>query len=194
MIISMVEAYGQLGLFLVMILQTIIVIIPSEGVLVFAGAIGIPLIDIVIYGGSGLIAGSVIAFFLARWGGRPIVERMLGEKWTTRIDGWVVNHGGKAILLTRLVPVMPFDLISYISGVTPIKFRTYIIATVLGAFPRCLMLAFLGAIGGDFLKALGFTLDLIFVLGICGMAVLIYLDRKGCLSIIWRKLIKVRGP
>lgn len=186
----MVEAYGRLGLFIVMVIQTIIAPIPSEGVLVFAGAIGISLIDVTIYGGLGLIIGSIIAFFLARWGGRPIVEKLLGQKWTSRIDNWVVNHGGKAIFLTRLVPVLPFDLISYISGVTSIEFHTYLVATVLGAFPRCLMLAFLGAIGGDFLKMFGFSLDMIFVLGIFGLILLAYLDRKGYLSVFWKKMIK----
>lgn len=188
MITSVVEAYGQFGLFAVMVIQTIIAPIPSEGVLIFVGAIGMSLVDIIIYGGLGLIVGSVIAFFVGRHGGKPIVKKILGEKWTSRVDGWVDNHGGKAILLTRLVPILPFDLISYISGVTSIKFSTYLLATALGAFPRCLVLAFLGAIAGNTLMMIGLGLDLIFIIGVCGLVLFAYLDRKGYFDALRKKI------
>ena len=62
MLNSMIAAYGQIGLLIVMIIQTIIAPIPSEALLIFSGAIGIKIIDIVIFGGLGTIIGSIIAF------------------------------------------------------------------------------------------------------------------------------------
>ena len=180
----MIASYGQIGLLIVMVVQTIIAPIPSEVLLLFAGAIGISLIDVTIFGGSGLLIGAVIAFFIARYGGRPIVEKLLGKKWTVAIDTWVTENGGKSIFFTRLVPFIPFDLISYISGVTSLSFKSYFIATLLGVFPRCLMLAALGGVAGGFMIFLGLGIDLIMVVGMVGFVVLAYLERKGRLGTI----------
>ncbi len=180
----MIASYGQIGLLIVMVVQTIIAPIPSEVLLLFAGAIGISLIDVTIFGGSGLLIGAVIAFLIARYGGRSIVEKLLGKKWTVAIDTWVTENGGKAIFFTRLVPFIPFDLISYISGVTSLSFKSYFIATLLGAFPRCLMLAALGGVAGGFLIFLGLGIDLIMVIGMVSFVLLAYLERKGYLGTV----------
>jgi len=180
----MIASYGQIGLLIVMVVQTIIAPIPSEVLLLFAGAIGISLIDVTIFGGSGLLIGAVIAFLIARYGGRSIVEKLLGKKWTVAIDMWVTENGGKAIFFTRLVPFIPFDLISYISGVTSLSFKSYFIATLLGAFPRCLMLAALGGVAGGFLIFLGLGIDLIMVIGMVSFVLLAYLERKGYLGTV----------
>jgi len=186
---SMIAAYGQWGLLIVMFVQTIIAPIPSEALLVFAGALGIGLFDIVLFGGVGLLLGSIAAFYIGRIGGRPVVEKMLGKKWMGRVDGWVTKNGAKAILLTRLTPFVPFDLISYISGATSLSFRSYIVATVLGAFPRCLFLAFLGTIAKDVLMLIGIGLELTFIAGIAGLVVIAYLDNKGYLAAIGNSML-----
>jgi uncharacterized membrane protein YdjX (TVP38/TMEM64 family) len=180
-LVSLVESYGQIGLTLVMIVQTIIAPIPSEALLLFAGAV-LPIYDVLVFGGLGLIVGSVIAFHIAKRGGRPVVVKIIGEKWTNIMDEWVTRNGTKAILVTRIVPVVPFDLVSYVSGITPIKFHNYLIATVVGAIPRILFLAYIGSVLGDTFMVLGGTLEIIFVLGIGGFMALAYLERKGYLG------------
>ncbi len=174
----MVETYGQVGLTTVMIIQTLIAPIPSEALLMFAGAI-LPLWDVLIFGGLGLIIGSVIAFFVARYGGRPIVIKMIGEKWVDSVDNWVSRNGAKAILFTRIVPIIPFDMISYVSGVTKMNFSDYFIATVIGSIPRILLLVYLGNIIGGILAGLGTSIDVIFVIAIVGFIILAYMERKG---------------
>lgn len=181
-LVAMVETYGKLGLTAVMIVQTIIAPIPSEALLMFAGAIGIGILDVLIFGGGGLIIGSIIAFFIARRGGRPLVVKMVGEKWTDSVDAWVSKNGAKAILFTRLIPVIPFDLISYVSGVTSMGFRDYLIATIIGAVPRCIFLAYAGSLAGGILVSLGAGIEIVFAIGIIGFIVLLYLERKGYIS------------
>ena len=141
---SAIQSHGSMGLMFVMIIQTIIAPIPSEAMLMFAGAIGIKLFDIVIFGGLGLIIGSVIAFYIARMGGKPIIVKLIGEKWINRVDKWVEKNGVKAIIFTRLIPIIPFDLISYMSGITSLDFKYYLLATIIGSFPRTLILAVIG--------------------------------------------------
>jgi len=189
MLTSFIGAYGQIGLFIVMIIQTIIAPISSEALLIFASVIGIQLFDIVLFGGSGLVAGAVIAFYIGRLGGKPIIDKLLGRKWTARVDNWVSEHGTKAILITRLLPFIPFDLISYISGVTSLKARNYFIATALGAFPRTLLLALMGIGAKGFLLWLGIGLELAIFIGIVGFVVIIYMDRKGYIDILERGII-----
>jgi uncharacterized membrane protein YdjX (TVP38/TMEM64 family) len=180
-LVSLVESYGQIGLTLVMIVQTIIAPIPSEALLLFAGAV-MPLYDVLIFGGLGLIVGSIIAFNIAKRGGRPVVVNIIGEKWTNIMDDWMSRNGTKAILVTRIIPVVPFDLVSYVSGITPIKFRNYLIATVIGAIPRILFLAYVGSLLGSTFMVFGGTLEIMFVVAIGGFMGLAYLDRKGYLG------------
>jgi len=173
-----------------MIFQTIVAFIPSEAVLMFAGAIGIKLFDIVIFGGIGLIIGAIIAFYIAKIGGKPIIAKLIGEKWINRVDKWVEKNGVKAILLSRLIPVIPFDLISYISGVTSLDFKYYLLATIIGSFPRALMLAAVGVSAKTILNVIGVGLELTIVLGVIGFIILTYLDRKGYLSSFANKIIE----
>ena len=180
-LVSLVETHGQIGLALVMIVQTIIAPIPSEALLLFAGAV-LPLYDVLVFGGIGLIVGSIIAFNIAKRGGRPVVVKIIGKKWTNIMDDWVSKNGTKAILVTRIIPVVPFDLVSYVSGITPIRFHNYLIATILGAIPRILFLAYIGSLLGSTFMVLGGTLEIMFVVAIGGFMVLAYLERKGYLG------------
>lgn len=185
-----IAAYGPWGLFGVMVIQTIIAPIPSEALLLFAGIIGISLLNVTLFGGLGLIVGAVLAFYIARWGGKPIIDKLLGTKWVGVLDTWVEKHGTIAIFATRLVPIIPFDLISYCCGITDLPSRNYLAATVLGAFPRCLMLAALGTAFGEVFAAIGLGLEVILVLGLSGLIVLIWMDRTGYIDLLGNRIIK----
>jgi len=194
-LVVLVSTYGKLGLAAAMFLQTVIAIIPSEAVLMFAGALGIGIWDIVVYGGAGLIAGSVFAFYAGRYGGRPVVVKVIGKKWAAEMDAWITRKGAKAILLTRLVPVIPFDMVSYASGVTRIRFRDYFLATAVGALPRCLFLAYAGSVAGGMLTALGTSIEIVFAAGIVGLIALAWLERKGYIGDLRNTIIgkTIRG-
>jgi len=179
-----------------MILQTIVAPISSEVVLMFAGTIGMNLFDVVLFGGIGLLIGSIIAFYIARFGGKPIIIKLIGKKWLNRVDKWIEKNGAIAIFITRLVPVVPFDLISYMSGITKIKFKHYFSATLLGAFPRTYLLAIAGVSVKEILALFGIGMELTLTIGILGFILLAYLDRRGYLSVlsnfILKKLIRKR--
>ena len=180
-----IQGYGPWGLLVVMIVQTIIAPIPSEAMIMFAGAIGIPVWNVVVFGGIGTLIGALIAFWIARKGGRPVVMKLLGDEWVENLDEWVNEHGKMCIFITRLIPIIPFDLISYITGVTSLSFRDYLIATVLGVFPRMLILSVIGSTAGAVLKWVGLGLEITIILGTIGFIALIWLDRKG--KIGWLK-------
>jgi len=176
---TMVTQYGSLGLFVVMVIQTIIAPLPSEMVIMLAGAIGISFPIVVAYGGLGLIVGAIIAFFIAKVGREVVVEKLVSKKWMKRVDKWVEEKGTLAILISRLIPLVPFDLVSYVAGLTKIEFKNYLLATILGAFPRVAVLALAGSSTGSFLAMLGMTIETIFYLGIAAILAFLILDKFG---------------
>jgi undecaprenyl-diphosphatase len=142
---------GPIGLFLVMIAQAILAPIPSEGILILAGGAfsityGFPLgiIIVGIVGGLGELGGALIAFYISKFGGRPIAKRLIGEKNLEFADNWFTKYGGWAVLIGRLIPFIPFDAVSYGAGLTKMKVKTFMLATVVGAFPRAFLYAYFG--------------------------------------------------
>lgn len=136
-----------LGLILFIIfmgIQGILVPIPSELVLLCSGLIWDIQLGTFI-GIIGSMAAGVITYYIAILGGRPLVERFLGQENLDIIDLYIDKYGAGAIIIARAFPFMPFDPISYASGFLNIKFRTYFIATLLGSIVRCLFYAWLGS-------------------------------------------------
>ena len=172
-----------------MILQTLLVHIPSEGVIVFAGALGVDFLKIILFAGFGLFTGSLIAFFLGRLGREAVVSKIVGEKWMKIVDSWCERHGWKGVILARLVPIIPFDLISYLSGVTSIKLKTYALATLVGVFPRVFFLALVGSALHEFLHLLEVGIEITFLGGVALLLLLAYLDAKGWIDLTQTKVV-----
>ncbi|MDD5417307.1 MAG: VTT domain-containing protein [Candidatus Nanoarchaeia archaeon] len=150
-----VSAFGYAGLLIAMVVQAIIVIIPSEGVLMLAGAV-FGLFGAGIFGGIGELLGAVTGFYIAKKGGRPIAEKLVGKDNIKFADKWFERWGGWAVLAARLAPFIPFDAISYGAGLTKIKFSTFMKATTVGAFPRAFFFAWLGILAQQKIATEGF--------------------------------------
>ncbi len=145
----LVNVLGGIGLFAAMIIQAVLVVIPSEGVLVVAGMLMSPW-EVTLWAGLGSIAGASISFLIAKKGGRPVVKKLLGESTLKFMDGWVNRWGDKGVLIGRLVPFIPYDPISYLSGVTSMKFKKFTAYNALGTVPRIIMYATLGNFAARF--------------------------------------------
>lgn len=98
---------------------------------------------------AGATAGSALAFLIARYLARPAVERRLGrDERLQRIDRAVEAQGLKVVLLLRLSPVFPFTLLNYALGVTRVRARDYLLASV-GMLPGTLLYVYYGKAAGD---------------------------------------------
>ena len=188
-VFELVQTYGPLGLFLAMILQTVIVQIPSEAVVVFAGALGIDLLVVFLASSFGLFLGGLLAFWIGKTGGRAIIRKLIGKKWMEIIDRWGEKVGVKGILIARLIPLIPFDLISYLAGLTSLGWKEYTIATFIGVFPRCFLLSFLGSILSQFFSLIGVGVEIILLFGTIGLIVLAYLDSRGYIDVFKMRII-----
>lgn len=92
----------------------------------------------------GAMLGAAVAFGLARLFGQPFVRSVLSVHQWQRITNWSEAHGGQTLLVSRLIPLIAFNLINYAAGLTAISWWTFLWATGLGILPLTLLLAVLG--------------------------------------------------
>lgn len=92
---------------------------------------------------AGATVGATGAFLLGRVLGRTAVEHLAGPR-VGRIDRALARKGFATVLLLRLVPLMPFNLMSVTAGVTGIRLRDYVLATAVGIIPGTFAYAALG--------------------------------------------------
>jgi uncharacterized membrane protein YdjX (TVP38/TMEM64 family) len=94
----------------------------------------------------GSTAGAAAAFLVARslahdW----VAGRVAGRPTLVAIGRAVEIDGFKVVLLTRLSPVFPFNLLNYAYGLTAVPFRTYVLASWIGMLPGTIMYVYLGS-------------------------------------------------
>lgn len=92
----------------------------------------------------GAMLGASAAFGLVRRLGRPFVRRFLPDHHQRRLADWSHAHGGAALLISRLIPLIAFNLINFAAALTEISWWTFLWATGLGILPLTVLLAVLG--------------------------------------------------
>ena len=158
-----IATYGYAAIFLLMLLESACVPIPSEVTMLFGGALvsapflaadqQLALVPVVLAGTAGNLVGSWLAFAVGVVGGRPLVERwgrylLLRPHEIDRAHVWFERRGEAAVFVARLLPVIR-TFISLPAGVAGMDLRRFTIYTVLGCLPWCLALAALGVAVGD---------------------------------------------
>lgn len=94
----------------------------------------------------GSVAGATAAFLLGRTLARAWVEqRIVGSARFRAIDDAIAREGFRVVLLLRLSPVFPFNLLNYTLGLTRVPLRHYVVASALGMAPGTLLYVYIGA-------------------------------------------------
>jgi uncharacterized membrane protein YdjX (TVP38/TMEM64 family) len=93
------------------------------------------------------VLGGLAGFALARWLGREAVTRLAGPR-LARADALLSRRGTLAVLTGRLVPVVPFTLVSYAGGLSGIRLRDYLTGTAVGLVPGTVLHVAIGATVG----------------------------------------------
>lgn len=96
-----------------------------------------------IYGLIGIQLGAVIAFTIARVFGAETVRRWIGERAARRLEGSETTLMA-IVVVSRLVPVISFDVISYAMGLTPLRLWRFAFANLIGVIPMTVLLAMVG--------------------------------------------------
>ncbi len=93
----------------------------------------------------GATLGATLAFLLGRYAARGLVESWKENNERVRsLDEGVEKHGWRMLLITRLVPVFPFNLQNYAYGLTKIGLGTYVLFTALCIVPGVIVYTFAG--------------------------------------------------
>ncbi len=94
----------------------------------------------------GSTIGATAAFLAGRTLARGFIEeRLARHPKFAAIDRAVAEHGFKIVLLTRLSPAIPFNLLNYAFGLTRVRLRDYVLASWIGMFPGTVMYVYLGS-------------------------------------------------
>ncbi len=137
---------GILGVFLfvlIMGLQGLLVPLPSELILLAAGMIWGFLLG-GIMGVIGSMAAGILCYYVSKLGGRPLAEKIVGEKALHMADNFIGKYGTGAIIVARFLPFVAFDPISYAAGIVDLDVKKYSLGTLIGSIPRAFFYSFLG--------------------------------------------------
>ncbi|RMG88917.1 MAG: TVP38/TMEM64 family protein [Candidatus Dadabacteria bacterium] len=94
--------------------------------------------------------GATAAFVIGRYLARDWVARKIeGNPRFRAVDDAVAREGWKIVLLTRLSPVFPFNLLNYAYGLTQVSLRHYFFTSWIGMLPGTAMYVYIGSLAGD---------------------------------------------
>lgn len=143
--ISSFGIWGFLIFILMQILQVVIFFIPGE----FVQAAGGYLYGTVLGSAlsiAGIVLGSMICFTLAKVLGQPLVEAVLGKEKMLKLKKLINKRGSKITLfILFLMPGFPKDALTYVAGLTPIRFGTFLAINIIGRSPAIIGASFIGA-------------------------------------------------
>jgi uncharacterized membrane protein YdjX (TVP38/TMEM64 family) len=137
-------AFAPFIYIITMALAVIVTPIPSLPLDIAAGALFRPFLGTV-YSVSGALGGAVISFLLARYLGREFIERFLSGhiNFCTECSDRFLT---KIVFLSRLIPVVSFDVVSYGAGFTKMSLKNFTIATLFGMIPLTFVYNYFGSV------------------------------------------------
>jgi uncharacterized membrane protein YdjX (TVP38/TMEM64 family) len=136
--------WAPLAFITVQAVQVVIAPIPGE----FTGVIGGFLFGTfraTIYSTFGLTLGSAMAFLAARIVGLPLVKLIVKPETLGKLHFVTEFRGEIAALILFMIPGFPKDILSYLLGLSPMSFLTFLVVCGLGRIPGTLMLAYGGS-------------------------------------------------
>lgn len=197
-IVAVISKLGYSGVILLMAIESACIPLPSEvimpfsGYLVYTGQFNLWLVGIA--GAVGCVLGSLVAYWVGMYGGRPLIEKygkfvLVSHHDLDLADRWFARYGEAIVFFSRLLPVIR-TFIAFPAGIARMNLTRFVVYTFLGSLPWCLGLAYVGELLGEqwdkneALKAWFHRFD--FVIGIILLV--------GVVWWVWRHVKNSRGP
>jgi membrane protein DedA with SNARE-associated domain len=157
MAVDVVKDLGLWGVFVLMVLESACIPVPSEATMLFAGfnvSDGqYPLLAAVAVGSVANLIGSWIAYAIGYYGRVDVLEKH-GRKVGIRMhhlqvaDRWFERHGDATVFFTRMLPIVR-TFISLPAGIARMPFWRFSLLTLAGCLPWVFLLTFIGKQAGD---------------------------------------------
>jgi membrane protein DedA with SNARE-associated domain len=153
---DVIDAMGLAGIFVLMLLESACIPIPSEATMLFAGFNvsegNMTLFGITAAGVLGNLVGSWVAYAVGYYGRIELLDRNrfihINRRHLELADRWFERHGAATVFFTRMLPIIR-TFISLPAGVARMPFGKFTAYTVAGCIPWVLMLAVIGREVGD---------------------------------------------
>lgn len=155
--INIIQSLGYFGLVILMALESMVVPLPSELVMPFAGFLAsqgkFSFIYVVIFSTLGSIIGSLISYYIGKYGGNPLVLKygkflLLDANDLEKTEKWFGKRGERTIFISRFIPVVR-HLISIPAGIGKMNIWKFIVYTAFGAAMWNAFLTYLGYVLGE---------------------------------------------
>jgi membrane protein DedA with SNARE-associated domain len=151
-IVATISTLGYSGVVLLMAIESACIPLPSEiimpfsGYLVYKGEFNLWLVGIA--GAFGCVVGSLVAYWVGMYGGRPVIEKygryiLISRHDLDLADRWFDRFGEIIVFASRLLPVIR-TFIAFPAGVARMNLKKFVIYTFAGSLPWCIGLAFVG--------------------------------------------------
>jgi membrane protein DedA with SNARE-associated domain len=185
-IVATISALGYSGVILLMAIESACIPLPSEIIMPFSGYLvstgELNLWGVAVAGAVGCVLGSLVAYWVGMYGGRPFIEKygryiLLSRHDLDIADRWFAKHGEIIVFVSRLLPAIR-TFIAFPAGVARMNLPRFVIYTFAGSLPWCLALAYVGQKLGeqwdkdDTLKTWFHRFD--FLIGIAGALFIIW--------------------
>jgi membrane protein DedA with SNARE-associated domain len=182
-IVATISLMGYSGIVLLMAIESACIPLPSEIIMPFSGYLvstgQMNLWGVGIAGAVGCVLGSLVAYWVGMYGGRPLIEKygrylLVSRHDLDMADRWFEKRGEIIVFVSRLLPAIR-TFIAFPAGVARMNLKRFVIYTFAGSLPWCLGLAYIGQKLGeqwnkdDTLKTWFHRFD--FLIGILGVLV-----------------------
>jgi len=148
--LAWIEGLGVVGgiAFIAIYIVATIAFLPGSILTLGAGVVfGVVLGSVYVFIGATL--GAIAAFLVGRYVARGwISQKIEGNQKFAAIDKAVAREGLKIVLLTRLSPIFPFNLLNYAFGITGVSLKDYALGSI-GMIPGTVMYVYIGSLAGD---------------------------------------------
>lgn len=151
-VISLISDFGYLGMFIGMVLEAVIIIIPSElilatgGILASHGTFSFWLTFII--GLLGSVFCAIVIYYMGYFGGRPFVKKygkyfFMKDDDVSKSDEWYSKYGLIAAAVGRNIPIVR-TLISLPLGIARVSFTKFLLYTTIGSIPWTFVFVYFG--------------------------------------------------
>ncbi|HEY5584469.1 MAG TPA: TVP38/TMEM64 family protein [Ruminiclostridium sp.] len=140
-----IKSYGSWSIAVFLVISTIrpiAVIIPITIITLIAGSLYGPVYGFILAMIS-IIISSNVAFLISRYLGKSFIEKLVKKK-ADKINLRVEKSGFKIIFFMRISGVFPLDILSYTAGLTKVRYRDFMLATILGSMLETFSVANMG--------------------------------------------------
>lgn len=159
-VFSLIENFGYFGMFLGMVLEAVIIVIPSEAILATGGILAsrgvFSFFGAFLIGLVGSVFCAIVIYFMGYFGGRPFIRKFgkyffMKEEDIERSDSWFLRYGMFGALIGRNFPIIR-TLISLPIGIMRMSFFKFLIFTIIGSIPWTFLFVYLGyALGNSWI-------------------------------------------